>query len=764
MLIDAKPAQNPDTFAAAKAKLSVGPVPDWVFPCQPDYQFTPKPAKVSTAPGAGTILLWNVQTNSTRSSHHFHMALRLETMQAVQRESQWRLEFEPRHETVTLHWIKIRRGETEIAHTHLEKFHLLQREAGLEGCVIDGCFTALLLLEDVRPGDVLEWSYTLERRNQLLPGLHFAFFHLPVATHVGKLFFAARSHQERPLKWKASDHNFKPEETREQDEIIWRWTRENFFSPEPEVNVPVWHSVYPWFQVSNCPDWGTIARAVNEAWQISSEDAAIAKLVEEICAGESETPARLQRALRLVQDEFRYLSVNTEHGGQIPTPPDTVARRRFGDCKDLSFLLVQILRRLDIKARPVLVSAARGKTIADMLPGPNMFDHAIVEFEFNSQVRWVDVTIKSQGGGPLQRVLPPYGFGLVVDDQTISLTAPPPASVAPGTLRIKETLLLDTTGANSYVALVSTAEGAKAEILRQEFAHVPLEELSRRRLQHCANRYNQARRVGELKYRDDRETNEFHIAEVFEVNGFLGPSKESGFCIVHLPANLINGSLHLPETPTRRDPWALPPQATLIHSTEVEIRSDQPFSAPRSRIASPLLEFTRQNRCLPGYWSATFTLKILADAVQPAQLKEHTGKIHEIFRESTWQLIAQVGFPAPIRNRAFGTLPNPPRASGSATSSSAQPSTTPPPHPAPTTSAAVPPVTEATATASSAEVDKWRVLDAGAFQESPAPRRRSRRHHRNNSPGKSNAKLVWIVVIGFVLFMFLLIALFASMT
>ena len=56
------------------------------------------------------------------------------------------------------------------------------------------------------------------------------------------------------------------------------------------------------------------------------------------------------------------------------------------------------------------------------------------------------------------------------------------------------------------------------------------------------------------------------------------------------------------------------------------------------------------------------------------------------------------------------------------------------------------------------------MIDAGALQESSAPRRRSRRHHRNANQGKSDAKLVWIVVIGFVLFMFLLIALFASMT
>jgi len=39
------------------------------------------------------------------------------------------------------------------------------------------------------------------------------------------------------------------------------------------------------------------------------------------------------------------LSVNLELGGQIPAPTETVIRRRYGDCKDLAFLLVRLLRR-----------------------------------------------------------------------------------------------------------------------------------------------------------------------------------------------------------------------------------------------------------------------------------------------------------------------------------------------------------------------------------------------------------------------------------
>jgi hypothetical protein len=187
MLIDASPAQNSDALVSARGKFGVGPVPDWVTSCLPDYDFKPQPSKT---PGSTTLLLWSVQTHAEKNATHVHMAYRLENMEAVQQMSQWRVEFEPRTQNITLHWIKTRRGTTEFDHTQLHKLHLLQREAGLEGCVIDGMFTALLLLEDVRSGDVLEWCYTSEARPRFLPENHFALFRLPGAVPMGRAFFA----------------------------------------------------------------------------------------------------------------------------------------------------------------------------------------------------------------------------------------------------------------------------------------------------------------------------------------------------------------------------------------------------------------------------------------------------------------------------------------------------------------------------------------------------------------------------------------------
>lgn len=658
MLQDANSPQTSDAFASAKKKLTVGDVPNWVVPRSPDYKFSPQSTKT---PRPTTLLLWSIQNDLETSSLNVHMAVRLENMLAVQHESQWKIEFEPQNQTVILHWIKTRRGEIETQHTDIQRIHLLQREAGLEGCVIDGYFTALMLIEDVRPGDVLEWCYTIQTSPRLLPDNRFAFHQLPPATPIGSVFFGFIFDKQRPMKWKSSGADFTPVEEHAGEAVIWKWEREKFMSREPDEHIPSWYLAGPWIQVSDCSNWSAVAQAVAGAWGQNSFDASVAQLVENITTSEPEILGQIEKALRLVQDEFRYLSVNLEYGGQIPTEPDKVARRRFGDCKDLSFLLVHILRRLGLTAFPVLVNGARRRDIANALPSPGMFDHVVVQFETGGEVRWVDATIKNQGGGPLKRVLPHFGFGLVISRDTVALTKPPSASVRPGYFKIRESVLLDTTGANSSVAIVTTAEGSEAETLRRHFSSIPIEQIARDRLQNCAARYQNARRIGDLKFRDDRDVNEFHLSEVFEVNGFLSHSQEYGCCDFFTPLSVIGEALRLPEKSSRKDPFALPPPCNLTHIYEIQSGGVQNTNSPRTRAESALLKFNSQVRAMPGSWSVILNLTILDDVVMPEQFDEHYRRAGDIWHDCLWRLTVPVGYPSAGRNRAFGTLPSPPR-------------------------------------------------------------------------------------------------------
>src|SRR5689334_5224578 len=138
MPVDAGSSLNRDMLAAAKARVRVGPVPQWVLPCPYAADFKTKTA----APV--THLLIDRQVHAEQRQLFVHMAVRLETMQAVQHHSQWRLEFSPLTQSIELHSIRIVRGDAGVEHAAFEKLHFLQREAGLEGFVIDGWVTLLL--------------------------------------------------------------------------------------------------------------------------------------------------------------------------------------------------------------------------------------------------------------------------------------------------------------------------------------------------------------------------------------------------------------------------------------------------------------------------------------------------------------------------------------------------------------------------------------------------------------------------------------------
>src|SRR5207245_5875643 len=174
----------------------------------------------------------------------------------------------------------------------------------------------------------------------------------------------------RMCRWKSPSPDLAPTIHPEVAEGRCSWLGEKFSSPELEQCIPGWQIVYPWIQVSDCPDWQTVARGVAEAWKEEIAGDGLTKLTEEVKGVGPDLLASINRAIELVQDGFRYLSVNIELEGHVPASAETVIRRRYGDCKDKAFLLVHLLRGLGISARPILVNAVSQQSVSSMLPSP----------------------------------------------------------------------------------------------------------------------------------------------------------------------------------------------------------------------------------------------------------------------------------------------------------------------------------------------------------------------------------------------------------
>jgi len=738
MLAESVVPSEAHALAAAKQRIHIGPAPDWTVPCSFRLDFKPK------QPGHVTHLLSSKQIHAEKCQTFTHTAIRLETTQAVQNEAQGRIPFDPRTETFTLHWLKVYRGENVFDRTALENLHCLQNET--EGFIATGRLTIILRLEDVRPGDVVELCYTVEEKSPLWEEDFGCFFALPEGSPLGKLYFSLRFANDRDFQWRASGPDFQPVETLQNDETLWVWTRENLPGGRAEENTPVWHINYPWIQVSDCPDWESVSAAFAEVWDLDKSDADAAGIFPELAAGEGGILQQTEKAIQLVQDQCRYLPSEGELDGQPPAPADVVARRRYGDGKDLSVLLMVLLKRLGLEARLVLVNTKLRKSVAHLLPMPSLFDHIVVEYKARGQTRWVDATAKGQGGGSLNRIIGDFGIGLPVVRDGSDLIEAPAQGKESSVYQIKESILLDTAGGPSIFGIVVTAKGSQAEELRREFETQGADAVARRRLQMCMDRFIDVKRLGPLEYRDNRTDNEFFLAETFEIRNFLKEDSQASWYKLEIAAEAVANLLPLPTSLTRHAPFALPYPCHMVHVLEVYCVALPPAIVQQRTIENPWLHFNRTRKTMAGNWTLTTTLSTLNDAVPPEGIDEYREAVRELRAQSNWALQVPSGQARPHQRSDFGKLP----ASWEAAGTFPRPVPTVP-APKPVTPA--PAVGSQSAPQSSKPRGKIIINPDGSKVEI---RSRRRKRHRRRSR-ESRKAIIWQAIAGCVLVVIILV-------
>ncbi|HEX9045618.1 MAG TPA: DUF3857 domain-containing protein [Verrucomicrobiae bacterium] len=651
MLTEGTPAGAND-LSFAKSRVQNGPPPDWVV--QTPYDAAYK----STQETPVTFLLFDWQIQAEQNSLFVHEVIRLETMPAVQHWSQWRLQFEPKSQLVTLHSLKVRRGDVEMDQSNLAKSHLLQREEGLDHFVIHGWFTLLMVLEDVRPGDILDFSYTIRTESSLFPNQGGTFYNLPQNLPVGRYYFAVQFSDARPRRWKSSRPALTPVEKKENGMTFWEWSGEKFVDAKPEVNCPPWHVYHTWVQVSDFSDWQEVGSGIARAWEAREDGEAVVKMARDIQAQAGDLAAQIEKALEVVQDDCRYLSINVELGGHTPASPGTVARRRYGDCKDLSFLLANLLKELGVKARPILVNTFLRKAVADFLPMPSMFNHVVVEFEADGQRRWVDTTIKEQGGGPFKRFIPEYGLGLPVDAAGSALVEPPRFDQV-HSYELCEHVLLDTANGASLMAVTLVTEGSQAEQLRRQLKERGVEEWGKQRTQYMANRFGDVKRSGEIKYRDDRTANRFTLVEVFEIKFVLGGHSNPKLCRFNLPGNWLAGLLPMPPKTERNTPYLLPHPCSIQYTASIDSSGIQglKLTDPCENLGSPFVQFSRESRGGHGFFVLKLSLSTKADSVPADQVAKHGQLLEQIGRAACRELTLLQGHARSRPRAGFDSLP-----------------------------------------------------------------------------------------------------------
>ena len=177
---------------------------------------------------------------------------------------------------------------------------------------------------------------------------------------------------EHQLSHASADVSPPHEEILGEDRVRWKWEGQQLATRDPEPNQPSTAMDYIWIQCSDLPEWQPLAARLAEAWSKVAESSEL-DLMPEFPRPPEVNAEAVHKLIQRIQGEFRYLSVDLESGGWIPAAPAVVARRRYGDCKDLAWLATTVLRAWGVLARPVLVGTGLRDKIAALRPMAQLF-------------------------------------------------------------------------------------------------------------------------------------------------------------------------------------------------------------------------------------------------------------------------------------------------------------------------------------------------------------------------------------------------------
>lgn len=660
-----------------------------------------------------THLLWARQVNLATDETFYSTAARLETSLAVQHESQWRVQFDPRRQSLVLHWLRVVRGDTRVDHLQRERMRLIQRETQLDRHIIDGAWTLIVVLDDVRPGDVVEAAYTYTAAHPICPGETEQFYVVPPDHVVGRHHFSALVPlaQADRLRWRAS--NDAPALVREPagaDCERWIWSGEQLTPREPEPNLLGSAMDYAWVQLSTLPDWNHLSRAVGDAWAARSAPDA-AWLAQAHPRPEQVDTASVVALIRTLQDEFRYLSVDLEQGGWIPARPQETGERRYGDCKDLAWLSACILRSWGVPARPILVGSGLREQIRSLLPSALVFNHAILEVSWEGNARWFDLTLRDQGGGYANQPVPWFGVGLAVDGDTAPGLLAQPGAPTGGRYDLCETIILDTRPKEiSLLEIRLRTSGAQADELRHLRGTHGVENFSKLRLEQAKARYLNVQRLGPVQWRDDRALNECELVELFSFSNMLHAETGRRRAIFDVPANLIQQTFALPGEARRRCDWAMPFPVEIRHEIVIKSTALQPDRGRVRQWRQPAFTASIRDVNQRGSWSKVVLFTVTAPVVKADEVPAYRAELLRVFKDGSWRLLIPWGHRRGHSGRGLGELA-PVRAQ---TATPFTPAPAPAGMPADDSAAPTPPP-----------------LDSAAFKESSGgPHRRLRRRKR----------------------------------
>lgn len=609
--------------APAARGYTIGPRPAWVVAPPPAAQ---TPAGTDRAAQRALLLDLQVNHRLPRRQAFYREQVTSADASTLGSVSQHQIVFNPAYQTVTLHEVAVVRDGRRTNRLSDARIELVRREARLEMSVIDGVETLLIVLNDVRVGDVVELSYTIEGDNPIFEGRISALYQLGWDVPVDMVHVRLIAPQDRKLQVRPLATDIVPEQTVEGGSQVIRVVRTNAEPVALERQTPPWFKAYPAVQVTEYQSWSEVDRWAQRLFDVprargAEFESQVAGFRRSGLAG----AALVSRVLGFVQDEVRYFSAALGESSHRPRPADQTLADRRGDCKDKVVLLGALLTELGFDARPVLVSAFRNRGLADYLPSHDQFDHAVVRLRLDGREYFLDATLTGQGVALDTRGYIDFGRALVVG-QGSELVATPPPEAAANRVEFEQRWDFSSPGKGVFLTTLLRMHGLSAEQGRRSIAQGNQAAIAEALAGTYVRLMPGLKRSAAAVVDDDREANTLLLTQVFESPD--AGAYANGALQVEFNALELLEALDGPTEARRRMPyWIARPQTvssriTVLTPKPVELREPAVME-----IADRHFVLLRRVEATPQALTFAYRIELRADEVLPPQVESYRGNV-----------------------------------------------------------------------------------------------------------------------------------------
>jgi len=629
---------------ATEALPATEKIPFWVNKLPFDASVTATPDQEAIRNGIYYALLdTQVMVQQDKPTQFFyHDVEHMINTQGVEKDSQLQIGFDPHYQKIVMHELAIWRDNKRIDKLPSAKFSVLHAESEQDDLIYSDKRQLNIILNDVRVGDSIEYSYSRIGTNPLFKNSFSFSQSLSWSVPVGSELLRIVWKKNNPLFYKVRKTNATVEEKTIAGHREYVIRIENPPIVQIEDDVPAWFS--PWGSVdfSELDSWEAVVNKslplYGDAIDQSSE---IKTLANELVQNKTTTEEKIKAILGFVQEDIRYLGIEISENAYRPRIASETLKQRYGDCKDKVVLTISLLKAIGIDSYPALVNTQLRQETEKSLPSMALFDHVIVYLESNGKTYWLDPTRKFQFGSLDQVYESNYGFGLILRPNEKSLTAMNVVDVENEYDVVDSYDLSSNDKKNVFFESTSTYSGLNAETERDSLGSNGLAKTQKDFIDFFKGYYSDMEPVKSVEFVDDTGSNKLMANEKYIIRNLWEDNAEKRQHTATFYENAILKYIKKPENISRTQPFKIFYPVNVKQEINIQLGKENWKLEPEEfKEENPFFNYKMSVRFdkAKNLLNLTYAYKSLKRYIEPEQYAEYISALDRVSKVKNYEI------------------------------------------------------------------------------------------------------------------------------